>query len=254
MSARGKLRISDVAGAASRSGVLHSLQGRELPPDLTISYVAEIGILVGHPARTNMLVNLLQTGELTARELADCAGVSPQTTSGHLAKLLAAGLVRLDRRGRYHFYRLASVEVVRLIEALYFVGSKLRTPSDSVVATIRPELRMVRLCRGHIAGKLGVAVTRSLTALSGDESPTLTPAGRILLARWGLETEDGAAPACGCFDWSEQCLHLGGALGAKILERSLALGWLRTNGPGHQLVLTPAGLMGFQHRFGVDLS
>ena len=52
--------------------------------------VAEVAALVGDPARANMLVALMDGRALTAKELAFAAGVSPQTTSGHLAKLAGA--------------------------------------------------------------------------------------------------------------------------------------------------------------------
>ena len=50
--------------------------------------LAEVAALIGDPARANMLVALMDGRALTAKELAFVAGVSPQTTSGHLAKLV----------------------------------------------------------------------------------------------------------------------------------------------------------------------
>jgi DNA-binding transcriptional ArsR family regulator len=47
----------------------------------------EIAALVGNPARANVLTALLDGGAITATELTHAAGVSPQTTSGHLAKM-----------------------------------------------------------------------------------------------------------------------------------------------------------------------
>ena len=59
--------------------------------------IAEVAALVGDPARANILCALLGGRALTATELAFAAGVSPQTTSGHLGKLHAARL--LVKRG-----------------------------------------------------------------------------------------------------------------------------------------------------------
>ena len=65
------------------------------------SRLATIGALVGDPGRANMLAALLDGRALTAAELAAHAGVTPQTASGHLSKLIATGLVMMKRQGRH---------------------------------------------------------------------------------------------------------------------------------------------------------
>ena len=61
--------------------------------------LAETGALLGDPARANILLALMDGRALTAGELAWHAGVSAQTTSGHLAKLVEARLVDVVRVG-----------------------------------------------------------------------------------------------------------------------------------------------------------
>ena len=73
--------------------------------------LARIGALVGDPGRASMLAALLDGRALTAAELAAHAGVTPQTASGHLAKLVATGLVVMRRQGRHRYHSLASPEV-----------------------------------------------------------------------------------------------------------------------------------------------
>lgn len=63
--------------------------------------MAEVAALVGDPARANILFALLGGRALTATELAFAAGVTPQTTSGHLGKLYAARLLVLMKQGRH---------------------------------------------------------------------------------------------------------------------------------------------------------
>src|SRR5918911_586676 len=87
--------------------------------------VAEIGSLLGDPARVNMMIALLDGRAWTARELADAGGVSPQTASSHLGKLVAARLVRVDRQGRHRSHRLASAEVAQLLEQMHVAGAAL---------------------------------------------------------------------------------------------------------------------------------
>ncbi|MBT3307516.1 MAG: winged helix-turn-helix transcriptional regulator, partial [Alphaproteobacteria bacterium] len=68
--------------------------------DVTPSF-ASIGALLGVPARANILASLIDGRALTATELAIAAGVSPQTTSSHLAKLVDAGLILAEKHGRH---------------------------------------------------------------------------------------------------------------------------------------------------------
>jgi DNA-binding transcriptional ArsR family regulator len=56
--------------------------------------LAEVAALVGNPARANVLIALLGGRALTATELAYAAGVSPQTTSGHLARMTEGRLLQ----------------------------------------------------------------------------------------------------------------------------------------------------------------
>ena len=50
--------------------------------------IARIAALIGDPARAEMLTGLMADRALTATELSSLAGVSKQTASSHLAKLL----------------------------------------------------------------------------------------------------------------------------------------------------------------------
>ena len=53
--------------------------------------IARIAALLGDPARSEVLTALLTDRALTATELAAVAGVTKQTMSAHLSKLLEAG-------------------------------------------------------------------------------------------------------------------------------------------------------------------
>src|SRR5258708_30195715 len=80
--------------------------------------LAGIGALVGDPGRASMLAALLDGRALTAMELAAHAGVTAQTASGHLAKLVATGLVAMRRQGRHRYHSLASPEVAGMLESM----------------------------------------------------------------------------------------------------------------------------------------
>lgn len=231
-----------------------SPSGCELSPAVSIARVAEIGSLVGDPARANMLVALLEQGTLTAKQLADRAGVTPQTASGHLAKLKAAGLVRMERVGRCHVHRLAGARVVDLIETLHHAGEDEAGLVSVRRSSVEIGVRVVRTCRDHLAGRLAVDLADALTEPGGDHL-VLSREGRRRLVLWGLDLspvshDDGRCRRC--LDWSEGRPHLAGTLGAAILGRSVSLGWLKRE-RGRSVVLTPAGSRGFRQRFGVGV-
>src|SRR3984957_19445455 len=93
-----------------------------IPTMSNAPHIAEVAALVGDPARANMLCALLGGRALTATELAFAAGVSPQTTSGHLGKLFAARLVVMMKQGRHRYYRLAGPHVAQMLEGLMNVA------------------------------------------------------------------------------------------------------------------------------------
>src|SRR5579863_3794580 len=102
---------------------------------LTTSALAETAALVGDPARAAMLMVLMDGRALTASELARAAGVTPQTASGHLARLAAAGLLAGQRQGRHHYHRLASPAVARMLESIMEVSESNSAAARRAVVT-----------------------------------------------------------------------------------------------------------------------
>ena len=83
----------------------------------------------GDPARASMLLALMDGRALTVGELASVAGVTPQTASGHLARLVGAGLLAVETQGRHRYHRLASPLVARMVETILSLGCPAgRTP------------------------------------------------------------------------------------------------------------------------------
>jgi DNA-binding transcriptional ArsR family regulator len=66
-----------------------------------ITALAETAALVGDPVRANMLAAQMDGRALTAAEFARAASIAPQTASGHLARLTAAGLLAVETQGRH---------------------------------------------------------------------------------------------------------------------------------------------------------
>ena len=80
--------------------------------------IAQVGALIGDPARANMLSALMGGKALTASELATAAGITQQTASAHLARLEAGGLLVQRKQGRHRYFALADDEVGLLLEGL----------------------------------------------------------------------------------------------------------------------------------------
>ena len=196
--------------------------------------IANIAALIGDHARAEVL-NLLMSGlALTATELADGAGVTRQSISSHLAKLLDAGLLSVEAQGRHRYFRIASAEVAQLLESLMgaaFGSGAVRTRSSPR----EPALRKARVCYDHLAGELGVLVYAGLArhqAFSVDAAGlTLTAAGYERIRGLGIDPDASRStrrPFCRtCLDWSERRHHLAGTLGTVLLDRFQQLGWAR---------------------------
>jgi DNA-binding transcriptional ArsR family regulator len=216
--------------------------------------IASIAALIGDPARANMLTALMNGRALTARELAEAGGIAPPTASGHLARLVDSGLLDVRRQGRHRYYRLSGADVAETLEAL--MGLAQRTGAVPVRTGPRDAaLRESRLCYDHLAGERGVALLESLQRRKMvDEGDTLqlNDDGRAFLADLGIKVDElarGRRPLSrACLDWSERRSHLGGALGAALLEMMIERSWLR-RGEGRVLRFSPAGIRSFEEAF-----
>src|SRR5260370_17274 len=84
---------------------------------ITVNALSEVAALMGDPARASMLQLLMDGRAHTASDLALTAGVTAQTASGHLSRMVEANLLAARAQGRNRFYRLASGAVAPAIEA-----------------------------------------------------------------------------------------------------------------------------------------
>ena len=118
---------------------------------LNTNQVARIATLIGEPARTAMLIELMGGRALTASELARAAGVGASSASAHLTQLLDAQLLRVTASGRHRYYCLASVETARLIETLMQLAARTSTtPSPRLL--VGPKDAALRAARSTALG------------------------------------------------------------------------------------------------------
>jgi DNA-binding transcriptional ArsR family regulator len=207
--------------------------------------IARVASLVGDPARANMLTALLSGRALTASELAQEAGITPQTASSHLSKLEAGGMIEPEKQGRHRYYRLTDPDVAGVLEGLAGLAARVghmrvRTgPKD-------PALRRARVCYDHLAGDLGVQMLDSMKAQrlvrQKKQDIELTPEGAQFLETNLQISQEMLAhprrPVCkACLDWSERRHHLAGTLGAALMTRFTELKWAaRDTAPGSRVV------------------
>lgn len=209
--------------------------------------IARVAAMMAEPTRSLMLAYLL-SGELaSASELAAAAAVTAATASGHLSKLLDAGLLICEARGRHRYYKLANQEVAHALEALAVVAER-STHARSWEHPARKRLKFARCCYGHLAGTLGVQVLATLQAReglkTGPQGYELTPAGLAWCASLGICPKNpvsGRRFAYPCLDWSERRDHLAGQLADELLEHFVQQAWIRRVG-GRALDLTPIGV------------
>lgn len=230
---------------------------------LTTSALAETAALVGDPARAGMLMALMDGRALTAGELARAAGVTPQTASGHLAKMTIAGLLAQQRQGRHHYHRLASPQVAHMLESIMEVSANGREALRRTVVTGPRDkaMRAARICWSHLAGGLGVALADALVMRGhlelSPEGGAMTDAGAVFFRDFGLDLDalphsgSGRAFCRPCLDWSERRLHVGGTLGRALADRCFALHWIRRCEGSRAVNITPAGQRGFRECFGL---
>jgi DNA-binding transcriptional ArsR family regulator len=210
--------------------------------------IARIGALLGDTARVDALTALMADRALTATELAAIAGVTKQTMSAHLSKLVAAALVTVDQQGRHRYFRLADEDVGALLESM--MGVAYRTGAVRLVSSPRePALRKARVCYDHLAGELGVLAYESLLrkellAIS-QQGLCPTVSGLHWLKNAGIDTELAVRQRrtyCRpCMDWSERRFHLAGSLGAALLSRVCELGWAKRERGSRVIRFTASG-------------
>jgi len=239
--------------------------------------VAQVGALLSDPSRCRILFALMDGRALPASVLATEAGVAASTASAHLHRLTESGMLRVVKQGRWRYYQLGGPDVAEVLEALSRIAPK--KPVRSLRAGTRANMmRVARTCYDHLAGRLGVALMRSmlnqqyLTGHDGSFDPAVAGSDRLsargrdhvyLLTKEGgsFLTDflvDFPAPpphdmAVGyCVDWTEQRHHLSGALGRSLLMRMLDLEWVKRPSTGRWLEVTDFGKEGISKFFGLQ--
>lgn len=217
------------------------------PPSADMG-LAQLAGAIAEPARARMLCSLLDGHARTATELAALAEVGASTASAHLSRLRDDGLLSMLAQGKHRYYRLASAEVGLALEALLVVAG---VPATPFTPSTPDRLRHARTCYDHMAGSVAVTLHEQLHAQGwllddgGEGEYRLSEAGAAGMAALGIDVPQLQRQrrrfACACLDWSERRAHLGGALGAALLQLALRQRWAERELDSRALRITPAG-------------
>jgi DNA-binding transcriptional ArsR family regulator len=236
--------------------VYHQSMNVEKDADAAVSKIAAA---IGEPARARMLYCLVDGRARTSTELAMIAEITPSTASVHLQRLKTERLVVVFAQGKHRYYSLEGAAVAAALEALSVLAGGAR---NAFVPNTPNRLRAARTCYDHIAGTLGVALHDRIKALGwlsrvagADNNYELTRSGTKAFENLGIEIEATRTLrrrfAYPCVDWSERRPHIGGALGAALLEVALKRKWVIRELDSRALTVTKLGLREMRTRFGL---
>jgi len=221
---------------------------------------AAIAAAIGETARARMLYCLSDGRARTSTELAVVAGVSPSTASAHLNKLKDQHLVKMLAQGKHRYYSLQGPKVADALEALSVLAGGAR---NSAAPRTPEHLRAARTCYDHMAGSLGVQLHDRFLALrwlsgssDGENAYDLTRKGAEGVRAMGIDAQAARGLrrrfAFACVDWSERRPHLGGALGAALLQTALERRWVLQDLDSRALEITARGRRELLARFGLQ--
>ena len=221
--------------------------------------ISQIATLLADPKRSAMMWALMDGSARQTEDLALLAGLSASSASAHLGRLSAGGLLKVEIRGRKRFFRLSAPEVGAAIEALAS-ATLASTPQDipeifkrpaplAKPQAVRSSLLRARLCDDHLGGTLAADLYQRLLDAGWieqfDQRVVVTHKGATQLASRGVFVQAlahrNAQIACACPDWSERRPHMGGSLGAALLQLFLQSGWLTLPNDSRALQVTATG-------------
>jgi ribosomal protein S19E (S16A) len=174
--------------------------------------------------------------------------------------------LKVEVRGRKRFFRLSAPEVGAAIEAL--ASATIASAPRDIPAVFKratpiakpqtapSSLLRARFCDDHLGGTLAADLYQRLLDAGWieqiEQRVVVTHKGSTQLAKRGVFIQALAhrnvQVACACPDWSERRPHMGGTLGAALLQLFMQSGWLTLPHDSRALQLTATGQREI-HRF-----
>jgi DNA-binding transcriptional ArsR family regulator len=187
--------------------------------------LANIASVIADPGREAILVALADGRALPAGELAEIAGVSPQSASRHLQKMVQVQLLEVWTQGRFRYYRLANEEIAALLETMSVIASRVETNKTSCARSSKlpKDLCEARRCYNHLAGRLGVDLVHAFVHLryvspgpNGRET-NRTALGQQWMTQVGVQVPRQKTFRL-CMDGTERRPHFAGPAATAILR------------------------------------
>ena len=220
-------------------------------------HIPGIASLLANAARARIAWALIDGSSRSAGHLAFIANVSPQSASRHLVLMLYGGLLEVESIGRTRHYRIANAEVACMIEGMAALAAEVagdRSPLLDLPRAQPAEFRQARACYDHLAGRLGCDLLAGMLASGWLESSghefRLAPSGEVGFAGLGVDLaafrQQRRVFARPCSDITESSSHLGGALGAALLQACVSRGYVVQSRTSRVVTVSPAGWQAFR--------
>jgi DNA-binding transcriptional ArsR family regulator len=214
--------------------------------------IASVASLIADPARARILRSLIDGTMRPAGELAYAANISAQSASAHLAKLVSGGLLALEAQGRHRYFRIASAAVADAVESLASLSVAVRAPAlRSVLPSKDTPIGFLhaRTCYDHLAGEMAVRICETMLKsrwlVLEDRDFRVTRSGAKHLTNLGIDLEAARETrrvfARACVDLTQRRPHIGGALGAALLDVYVERGWVLRTRRSRVVNITPRG-------------
>ncbi len=212
--------------------------------------MAALAAAMSDSSRMKILCALMDGKAWTATELSAIAEVAASTTSSHLSRLLKANLVTCISQGRHRYFRLYDHRIASLLENMMGVTFQVNNSSRSKVPK---ELRQARTCYDHLAGEVAVKLYDSFVQNNwiNKDGHNLTTLGKEKFLQLGisLENKTKRKVCCPCLDWSERQYHIGGNLGAALLNYFENKRWINRISGYREVVITKEGYEALSKHF-----
>ncbi len=220
--------------------------------------IANVAKLIADPTRA-MIIDALMDGRVrSASHLARMTNVTPQTVSSHLLKLVDGGFLVVEQQGRHRYYQIANSQVAEIMESLGNMAPSLKVKSLRQFEQTKA-IRFARTCYDHLAGELGVRITKALIDMNVivpvERDFEVTASGKTQFMSIGIDSDllkhSRRKFARQCLDWSERDYHISGCLGAAIAKLFMEREWVLRLPDTHALRVTEQGKQAMSDIFGI---
>ena len=210
--------------------------------------INEVAHILSDRSCSQMLMLLMDGKFHTVTELAKVANIKNHTATYHIKKFIELKWVDTYIQGRFHYFKLSNLEVAELVEQWLPISqvSSVRSLNMNIENKI---LFNGRFCYDHLAGKLGVEMTKWYIKNDffkiTDTEIEITEKGMKFFRKFGIEIEGLKKLKRNfcrvCMDWSEREYHIAGSIGKAIADYMLENNWIERHGKTRGVKLTELG-------------